>query len=124
MAIVTVQELIAQREKIKDKKTATYELQTSIGAIVVRIPSGTQMAEAWEIDNNFESNCFLVYNAVVKPDLTSRELHEAFGVFEPTEIVQAIFPAGEINKIVGKLLELGNYKGKIAAKLYDETKKQ
>ena len=119
---VTVEQIIAQREKIKAKKQALYDLETSIGTITVRPPGGTLIAEAWEMTNSFEGNAHIVYESVVTPDLKSKELQEAFGAFDPTEIVTAIFEPGEINKIAGKLLELSGFKGKIASKIHENTK--
>lgn len=122
MSAVTIAQLIAQREAIKEKKKALYDLETSVGTITVKPPTGALVAEAWDMPNAFEGNAHIVYECVIAPDLKSKELQDAFGVFEPTEIVTAIFQVGEVNKIAGKLLDISGFKGKIVGKLHEETK--
>lgn len=119
---VTINELIAKREAIKNKKNNLYDLETSIGTIVVKIPSGGTISDAWEIKNSFDGNKYLIYESVVEPNLKAPELQNAYECVEPIDIVSEIFTAGEINKIAGKILDLSGYGGKIVSKLHKEVK--
>lgn len=123
MAVTTIEGLIAQREKIQAKRQRLWELTTSVGTIVVKAPTAAMFAEADALDKTSDGNAYLVYNCTVEPNLANAELHKAFGVFDPMEVVGAIFDAGEVARIAGKLLELSGYsKNQILAKIHEETK--
>lgn len=119
---VTINELIAKKEMIDKKKKQLYDLETSVGTITVKIPSGALVSEAIDMPKAVEGNKHLIYESVVAPDLKSHELHKAFGVVEPIDVVSAIFPVGEVNAIAGKLLDIGGYNRKITATLHEEIK--
>lgn len=123
MAIVTVAELIAQRENIKEKRAQKYSIQTSVGEIISTLPDAALVAEALELTPSFESNKHIIYHCVVEPNLRDGELQKVYGCMEPTDIIERIFSPGEITKIANKLLDLAGFKGKIVAKIYDEVKK-
>ena len=123
MAILTLQELIAQRESLKDKKTARYELKTSLGTILVTVPDAALVSEALELSPVSEANKHLIYNCVVEPDLKNGELQKVYGVVDPPDIVTAIFLPGEVNKIANKLFDLAGFDKKINAKLHEVEKK-
>lgn len=122
MAVVTVQELIAKREAIKDNKKKKYTLTTSIGDVVAVLPDAALVAEAIDMQTNFEANKYVVYNSLVQPNLKDSELQQAYGVTDPMDIVTAIFLPGEIAKMGNMLFDLAGFKGKVTAKLYEETK--
>lgn len=119
---VTIAELIAQREKIKEKGKQKYQITTSIGDIVAILPDAAMVAEALDMPTSFESNKYIVYNAVVEPNLKDKDLQDAYGVFDAMDIVTAIFLPGEITKIGSKLLDFAGFKGKITAKVHEEVK--
>lgn len=122
MAAVTLQELIAQRELINDKKKQLHEINTSVGTLVVRQPDAAIIAEMQNLKNPVDMNAFLTYNCVVSPDLRSAELQKAFGVFDPLDVVKAIFKPGEIVRIADALLELAGYGGKLETKVHEAVK--
>ncbi len=122
MAVTTINELIAQRDEIKNKKKQIYEIETSVGTILAKVPTGGIIANAWDMPNNFEGNKYLVFENVIQPNLRDPELLKAYECFEPIDIVEALFQAGEINKIAGKILEFANYNGKVISKLHKEVK--
>ena len=123
MAATTIQELIAQREKIQKKRQRLWDLTTSIGTVVVKSPTAEMFAEADALEKSSDGNAYLVLNCVVSPDLRNAELQKAYGVFDPLEIVGAIFEPGEVARIAGKLLELSGYsKNSILSKIHEEVK--
>lgn len=122
MAVLTLEQLIARRENIKDKGKAKYEIETSIGTVIARLPDAALVAEAMDITQGFEANKYIVYNCIVEPNLKNEELHKAYGVLDPTEIVTALFTPGEIVKIANKLLDFSGFKGKLAAKVHEQAK--
>ena len=123
MAILTLQELIAQRESIKDKRNQKYEIETSLGTILATVPDAALVSEAMSLKDDGALRNHIVYNSVVEPNLKDAELQKVYGVMEPTEIVTAIFSPGEIFKIADKLLDLAGYDKKINAKLHETVKK-
>lgn len=122
MAVVTLQELIAKRENIKDKRKLKYEISTSIGDVVAVLPDAALVAEALDMATSFETNKYIVYNSIIEPNLKNEELQKVYGVLEPVEIVTAIFLPGELTRIANKLFELAGFKGKLVAKVHDEVK--
>lgn len=119
---VTIEQLIARREDIKDKKAQKYEMETSIGTIVAVLPDAVLVAEAMDMTPAFEANKYIVYNSIIEPNLRNEELQKAYGVMEPAEIVTALFSPGEIVKIANKLLDFAGFKGKLAVKLHEQIK--
>ena len=119
---VTISELIGKRDEIKSKKNNLYELETSIGDIVVKIPTTQIVSDAWEINDNMQSNQLLILESVINPNLKDRELQEAYGCAEPIDIVPALFQSGEISRIASTLLKLAGFNGDIKSKLYKEIK--
>jgi len=119
---VTIQELIAQRENLANRKKKKYTIETSVGEIVVQVPDAALIAESLNLSTGFEINKHLVYNSVILPNLRDGELQKAFGAFEPTDIVAKIFLPGEISRIGDELFKLAGYDTKIVSKLYEEVK--
>ncbi len=120
---VTIEELIAKRDEIKAKRQNLYELETSIGVVVARIPDNKLVADSWNMTDSMEGNKFIILNSVISPNLKDRELQKSFNCVEPIDIVPALFDAGEVSRIAGALLNLAGYKGeKIVPKLYKEVK--
>ena len=48
---VTIADLIAQRDQIKNKRKELYDLETSIGTITVKQPSLKTIEETLKVDN-------------------------------------------------------------------------
>ncbi len=119
---ISINELIGKRDEIKAKKNNLYELETSIGDIVARVPSSQIIADAWDMSDNMEGNQLLILECVVSPNLKDRELQKAYECVEPIDIVPALFQSGEISRIASALLKLAGFTGDIKSKLYKETK--
>ena len=119
---VTLQELIAKRETIKDKRSLKYDISTSIGDITAVLPTAELVAEALDMTPSFEANKYIVYNCIIEPNLRDAELQKVYGVAEPMDIVTAVFLPGELTKIANKLLDLSGFKGKLVTKIHNEIK--
>ena len=119
---VTINELISKRDEIRAKKNNLYELETSIGTIVAKMPSSKIVADAWNLDDNMEGNQLLILECVVNPNLKDKELQRAYGCAEPLDIVAEIFEVGEISGIASELLKLAKFNGDIKSKIYKEVK--
>lgn len=121
---VTIAELLAQREQIKARRHALYDIETSVGIITCSIPDAGLVSEAWDLSNNAEGNKYLVYQCVKEPNLKSEEVQKAFrnAGMEPFDVVDGIFQAGEISAIAGQLLKLAGFGGNITAKLHSKIK--
>ncbi|MFD2614498.1 phage tail assembly chaperone [Paenibacillus gansuensis] len=112
---LTITELIAQKEQLKQKtkRTLTLHIESLQGEIVIEEPSRALALEAIEMaqdDMKREmSDPFVVYNCVIEPNLKDPELLKAYGCVEPTDIVDMIFKPGEIGAISGHALQLAGY---------------
>ncbi len=119
---VTIAELIGKKDEIRNKKNALYELETSIGDIVAKLPTSSTVADAWAMSNTMEGNKFLLFNCIIDPNLKDKQLQEAYDCLEPTDIVPAIFQVGEISRIASVLMERAGFGGDINYKIHKEVK--
>jgi len=119
---VTISELISRREELQTRKAELYDVETSIGTLVCRIPSAGLVSEAWDMKSTAEGNKYLVFQCVVEPNLKDKELQKAFKASEPFDVVTEIFLPGEVSKIAGHLLKLAGFEGNITSKIHSEVK--
>jgi len=119
---VTIAELIGKKDEIRAKKNAVYELETSIGDIIVKLPTSKIVADSWAIKNTMDANCFIIQSCVLEPNLNDKKLLEEFGVFDSIDVVREIFQVGEIPAIAGKLLNLAGFGEDINSKVHKDIK--
>ena len=62
---VTVAELIANRDQIKNKRKEFYDMNTSIGTITVKQPSVKLIEDVLKIEGGRQSDIELIYESVV-----------------------------------------------------------
>lgn len=122
MAVATISDLIGKKDSIIRGKSALYELETSIGDIVVKLPTSKLVADAWNFSSAMEGNKYLILECTVSPDLKSKELLDAYDVLEPMDIVPSIFQIGEISRIASVLLDLAGFNGSIKRKIHNDVK--
>lgn len=110
MKKVTLKDLIAKKEQIKNKKNETKQLFVSSldGTITVQKPSRELCLEALDMDSQ-RGDTYLVYHCVIEPNLKDKELQDSFGCVEPIEIVEHIFEAGEVSSIAKELVKFAGY---------------
>ena len=119
---VTIAELIGKKDEIRAKKNAVYELETSIGDIVVKLPTSKIVADSWAIKNTMDANCFIIQSCVLEPNLNDKKLLEEFGVFDSIDVVREIFQVGEIPAIASKLCNLAGFGEDITSKIHKDIK--
>lgn len=120
---VTVAELIAQRDKIKNRRKETYDLDTSIGTITVRPPSLRLIDEVMKIENGGrQSDIELIYESVIAPNLKDKDLQQAYGCGAPSDIVPLLFKPGEIGLIASAIMRCAGYGKSIEARIHEEVK--
>lgn len=123
MAVVTIEELINQRELIDERKKQLYELETSVGTILVQQPTAVLIAEADRMKDSQASNAYIVIECTVSPNLKDPKLLKAFGALEPLDVVTKVFKYGEVFKIAEKLTELAGFKDNLAHKIHEKVEK-
>lgn len=111
--VLSIQELIAQKEKIKQNKAkvATLYVKSLESNIVVRSPGTAEMLEsqsAGESDPT-RADSYLLLQCVKEPNLKSDELQKAYGCVEPLDIVPALFLPGEVSAIAIEIMKLAGY---------------
>ena len=121
--ILTIEELIGKKDNIAAKKKALYDIETSIGTLVVKLPTSKLLADSFNFSSSMEGNKYIVYECTVSPDLKNKELQKAYDVAgDPMDIVPAIFAPGEITRIASAILDEAGYKDRIKLTLHKEIK--
>ena len=107
---VTVADLIAQREQIKNKRKNTYDLETSIGTITVKQPTAKMIEENLKIEGGGrQSDIELIFDCVINPNLKDKDLQQAYGCTAPSDIVPMLFQTGEIGAIAAAIMRCAGY---------------
>ncbi len=124
---LTITELIAQKEKLRNRKkrTQTLLIESLDSNIVIQEPDREIALEALGMSqDDSKSNMadvHVVYHSVIEPNLKDTKLQQEFGCVEPTDIVSMIFLPGEIDAISGHALQLAGY-GKGVRQVDNELK--
>lgn len=120
---ITVADLIAQRDQIKNKRKDLYDLETSIGVITVKQPSAKTIEENLKIEGGGrQSDIELIYECTVTPNFKDKDLQEAYGCTAPSDIVPMIFKTGEIGAIASAIMRCAGYGKAIEYKIHEEAK--
>ncbi|MFD3271521.1 hypothetical protein ACE3MS_15485 [Paenibacillus dendritiformis] len=112
---LTITDLLARKEQLKKKKVRkqTLLVESLDAEIVIQEPSRAIVTEALEMSQDSTrsemADIHVVYHSVVEPNLKDKELQDAFGCVEPTDIVKFIFRDGEIGMISGLAVQLAGY---------------
>lgn len=108
---VTLDELIknAVQKKKGEKKTKKLYVQSLDGYIVIEKPDRKLCLDTLDMEDSAEADEYLVYECVTEPSLKSTELHQAYGVVRPQDIVAEIFEPGEIANISREILKFAGY---------------
>ena len=120
MAAVSIKELIERKESIDAKKKELYDIETSIGTIVVKQPTAALVADARALDEN--SDPYLIVESTVEPNLKDRELLQAFGCRDALDLPAALFKPGEVLAISRKIMECAGYAVNIESRVHRELK--
>jgi hypothetical protein len=113
---LTVTDLLKEKEKyqVKDDTTDELLIERFNASITIRKPERSLCMEAFQMvhdpNQSEKSDPFIVYNAVIEPNLKDTKLHKEYECVEPIDIVEKIFNAGEIFSIAQAALELAGYK--------------
>jgi len=122
---LTIKELMAQKEQLKNKKTETVDLYVDCldAEITVVIPTASLILEAQSQGevNKTRADYYLIFNSVKEPNLKDAELQNAYGCVEPLDIVENIFLPGEVSAIAGAIMDLAGY-GTSVSKVGKEIK--
>ena len=116
---VSVKELIEQKEAIEKRRKQQFDLETSIGTITVKQPSRALAADAVSLE---DGDPYLIVECTVSPNLKDKNLLDAFGCVEPTDLPARLFQAGEVNAIARRIMECAGYRKDIRAELHETSK--
>lgn len=122
MAILTVDELIERKELLDERKQQLFEIETPAGTLLCRQPTASIISAADKIKDPTTSNCYMIMECVVEPNLKDGKLQKAFGCFEAPDIVRKIFKHGEIVRIADQLLEISGYRADVSHKIHETVK--
>ncbi len=119
---VTIADLIARREEFKNKRKELYEMETSVGTIIVKQPSLKMIDEILKMEDGRQGDIDLIYESVVEPSLKDKDLQQAYGCVVPSDIVLMIFKAGEIGPIASAIMKCAGFGKSIKYKVHEEIK--
>lgn len=110
--IITVEELIARKEKLlkKEKATAVMHVKSLGCDVKIEEPSSAILADVQDMDDQKFANKYVVYECIVDPNVKDPKLHEAFG--NPPikqDILDFLMKEGEITALSGECAELAGY---------------
>ena len=119
--IVSIQDLIKNKEKIQARKNKLYDLEIpDFGTVTIKQPTISLIMEAQNMENN--SDQYIIYETFVSPNLKDKELQKEFECTEPTDIVNKIFKIGEIAYIGRAIMECAGFNKDVKYKLHEELK--
>lgn len=114
MTKLTLKDLIAKKEQVLNKKkTRDLYIKSLDAVITIEKPSIETIVDASKIDSGVESDKYLVYNCIIDPNLRDKELQQAYGCVEPSDILK-IFDDGEISSIAKECMNLAGYSGSVS----------
>lgn len=119
---VSIQDLINKKDGIVAGRTATYDLETSIGTITVKKPSRAFVLEALGLSDAAESDAYMVLNMTAEPNLKDTELQKAYGCMDPLDIIGKLFDSGETAAISKAIMKCAGYGDNIKAEVHEEAK--
>ena len=101
---VTISQLLDRAEQRKNAKPEfkKFNVESMNGYVVAQKPSREIIDDSMEREELGDEYC--VYQCVVEPNLKDKDLHNAFGVKSPLEIVGKVFEPGEITNLAKKLV--------------------
>ena len=106
--IVSIQDLIKNKEKIQARKNKLYDLEIpDFGTVTIKQPTISLIMEAQNMESN--SDQYIIYETFVSPNLKDKELQKEFECTEPTDIVNKIFKIGEIAYIGRAIMECAGF---------------
>lgn len=109
--IITIDELIAQKENLlkKEKATAVMHVKSLDRDVKIEEPSTAILADIEDMDARF-ANRYVLYECLVEPDVKSTAIHEAFGKPKVAhDVLDYIFKDGEITKLADACVALAGY---------------
>ena len=121
MSAITIGELIAQREEIQSNKNHLYDIETSIGTITIKQPSSSLIAEVGNM-KGLMSDEYLILKTCIEPQLTDKDLQEAYQCINPTDICEKLWKVGEIRRISNAIMDAAGYGGNIKAQIHKDIK--
>ncbi|OZV11058.1 hypothetical protein CIW83_16880 [Tissierella sp. P1] len=108
---VTLQDLIARAEQRKlDKKELRQLYIKSLDAtITIMKPDRSLVLDSMNMEDESDGDRHLIYNCVVEPSLKDSELHKAYKVVSPMDIVDEVFDPGEVANISKEIVRMAGY---------------
>lgn len=109
MAVKTIQELMAMKQELSDKKLATYEFESStLGTIRYKKATREEILQISDMDK-FDQDSMNVFKHVIEPDLKNPQLQETFNKAKPPHmIVDELFEATEVGELSRLIAGIGS----------------
>lgn len=119
---VTVADLIARREEIKNKRKDRYDIETSIGTIIVKQPTLRMIDDILKGQDNRQNDIELIFETVIEPNLKDKDLQQAYGCTIPSDIVPMLFKPGEVSALARAIMRLAGFGTSFETKIHEEIK--
>ncbi len=109
--IITARELIERKTEFSKRKEEVFSLDVDgVGVFKFKTPSKKLIEDAKQIDEKRDlGDEYIISETMVEPDISSKEVLEAFNVATKIEVVQEIFLAGTISVLSRKIVDKAGY---------------
>lgn len=111
---LTLADLIAKKAEKEAQKNRTEDVYVESlgGSITIHRPANKIIYQAIDMDNSgiedkLYANAYLIYHSV--KSFQEKELHEAYGVKEPVEVVFQLLEPIEIKEVAEKIMEISGF---------------
>ncbi len=113
--IMTAKELIARKVDFEKKKEEVFSLDVeNVGTFKFKIPSKSLIEDSTKFDEKSGAGDeYIISETMVEPDLSNKELLEAYGVGTKIELVQQIFLPGVVATLSRKICEKAGYEEQV-----------
>jgi hypothetical protein len=107
---LNIAELIQNAEEVKKRKSETKELYVKglKGTVLINKPDRKLISDSFDMEDNHESDKYLIYESVLEPNFKDKALQDAYGV-EGYDILDQIFDPGEIGELSKKIVNFAGY---------------
>lgn len=113
--VISIEDILKRKKFFEEKKKETKKLYVkSLDAcIVVEKPDKELLFDVNDMDDEAESDMYLVYECIKEPNLHSPEIQEAFKdkINNPMEIIYEIFEPLEVANISRELVKFSGFGG-------------
>lgn len=111
--VLTIEDILKRKDFFKEKKKETKKLyiKSIDSCILIEKPSKELIYDSQDMQDEKDSDAYLVYECIKEPNLHSKELLDSFKdeIVQPFDILFEIFDTLEVTNIARELVKMAGY---------------